>query len=160
MKGTRVSGDSWRVSGDSWNAALLFARVRRGVALSFRDQLSRSGGLSSASTKRRVDASINSGLFIKPGLAATAVKADVGGFGSEFIEKEMQLPSYSSRHLPHFLRWEGKVSSGRPSAGRLFLSSSAFPGNIVISQPWPFRLRQDGHSVKNVKPVRPRKVVD
>jgi hypothetical protein len=33
------------------------------VALSFRDQLSRGGGLSSASTKRRVDASINSGLF-------------------------------------------------------------------------------------------------
>jgi hypothetical protein len=50
-----------------WNAALLFARVRRGVALSFRDQLSRGGGLSSASTKRRVDASINSGLFMKQG---------------------------------------------------------------------------------------------
>jgi hypothetical protein len=64
-----------RVSGDSWNAALLFARVRRGVALSFRDQLSRGGGLSSASTKRRVDASINSGLFMKQGLAGTAVKS-------------------------------------------------------------------------------------
>jgi hypothetical protein len=43
--------------------------------LSFRDQLSRGGGLSSASTKRRVDASINSGLFIKQELAATAVKS-------------------------------------------------------------------------------------
>ena len=78
-----------RVSGDSRNAALLFARVRRGVALSFRDQLSRGGGVSSASTKRSVDASINSGLFIKQGLAATAVKADVGGFGgfSGFIKE-------------------------------------------------------------------------
>jgi hypothetical protein len=127
MKGTRVSGDSW-------NAALLFARVRRGVALSFRDQLSR-GGLSSASTKRRVDASINSGLFIKQGLAARAVKADVGGLGSfsGFIAKEMQFPSYSSRHLPHFLRWEGNRPSGRHSARRLILFSSAFPGNFVIS---------------------------
>jgi hypothetical protein len=63
--------------------------IRRGVALSFRVQLSRGGGLSSASTKRRVDASINSGLFIKQGLAATAVKADVGGFGgfSGFIKR-------------------------------------------------------------------------
>jgi hypothetical protein len=68
MKGARVSGESL-------NAALLFARVRRGVALSFRDQLSRGGGLSSASTKRRVDASINSGLFMKQGLAGTAVKS-------------------------------------------------------------------------------------
>jgi hypothetical protein len=127
MKGTRVSGDSW-------NAAVLFARVRRGVALSFRDQLSR-GGLSSASTKRRVDASINSGLFIKQGLAARAVKADVGGLGSfsGFIAKEMQFPSYSSRHLPHFLRGEGNRPSGRHSARRLILFSSAFPGNFVIS---------------------------
>jgi hypothetical protein len=75
MKGTRVSGDSW-------NAVLLFARVGRGLALSFRDQLSRGGGLGSASTKRRVDASINSGLFIKQGLAAMGVKAVVGGLGS------------------------------------------------------------------------------
>jgi hypothetical protein len=52
-----------------------------GVALSFCDQLSRGGGLSSVSTKRRVDPSINSGLFIKQGLVATAVKADVCGFG-------------------------------------------------------------------------------
>jgi hypothetical protein len=37
--------------------------------------LSRGGGLSSASTKRRVDASINSGLFMKQGLAGTAVKS-------------------------------------------------------------------------------------
>jgi hypothetical protein len=45
--------------------------------------------VSSASTKRSVDASINSGLFIKQGLAATAVKADVGGFGgfSGFIKE-------------------------------------------------------------------------
>ncbi|MGA6968314.1 MAG: hypothetical protein WBZ51_32420 [Xanthobacteraceae bacterium] len=57
--------------------------------MSFRDQLSRGGGVSSASTKRSVDASINSGLFIKQGLAATAVKADVGGFGgfSGFIKE-------------------------------------------------------------------------
>jgi hypothetical protein len=67
----------------------MFARVRRGADLSFRDQAWRGGGLSSASTNRRVDASINSGLFIKQGLAAAAVKADFGGFGgfSEFIRE-------------------------------------------------------------------------
>jgi hypothetical protein len=67
------------------------------VALSFRDQLSRGGGLSSASTKRRVDASINSGLFMKQGLAGTAVKSR-GGFGWFWwlVEKLMQFPSYSS----------------------------------------------------------------
>jgi hypothetical protein len=66
----------------------MFACVRRGVDLSFPDQLSRGGGLSRASTNRRVDVSINSGLFIEQGLAATAVKADVGGFGGCGFVKE------------------------------------------------------------------------
>jgi hypothetical protein len=51
MKGTRVSGDSW-------NAALLFARVRRGVALSFRDQLSRGGGLGPTEEVAQIGAAI------------------------------------------------------------------------------------------------------
>jgi hypothetical protein len=54
--------------------------------------LSRGGGLSSASTKRRVDASINSGLFMKQGLAGRAVKSRPWWL----VEELTQFPSYSS----------------------------------------------------------------